>query len=113
VIIPFKRVQWFWEQRHDMTKIDGFKYFRRQQGCKFVVSFHFLIKMLSKQDIPQTVHGTWFLFISSVRRERMAGVLITSEKGGDIGLCSSCNVHWYTYYDLMDHDIIYSGRWVP
>jgi hypothetical protein len=87
-----------------VTKIDGFQYLRRQQGCKCVVSVQLLIQMLSKEDIP----GTSFLLSSSGRRERMAGVLIASEKGGDILLCSR-----YTCYDLMGHDIMYSGGRVP
>lgn len=58
-----------------MTKIDGYKYYRKQQGCKFVVLFHILIHMLLKQDILRSVHGTRFLLISSARIEKMAGIV--------------------------------------
>jgi hypothetical protein len=75
-------------KRHNMTKIDGYKYFRKQQGCKFVVSFHVLIHMLLKKYTLRSVHLVSFNFICQNRKDGRNCKLITAERVSDVLICT-------------------------
>jgi hypothetical protein len=84
-------------KRHNMINIDGYKYFRKQQECKFVVSLHVLIHMLLK-NYTYFAKCAWLLvsfnFICQNRKDGRNCKLITAEQVSDVLMCiMSAGIH--------------------